>query len=157
MEEQGFSLLELLAVLAVMTVLGGIGLSGMGGLHRWIAQHKSQTLFHELQTACLQYRLENDAWPDSLRTGELVLNGDASSWRMELAPYLEQDLRDVTLTDGRGNADLRLVVDVDGDHWIRRSHLRDYSGQDLWARVALYSVDAEGRLAWASWRGKAGE
>ena len=154
--DAGFSLFELLVVLAVMTILGGLGFSGLGGLQLWIARQEAQALFHELEMACLRYRMENGAWPDSLTAGEISLNGASTDWRDELAPYMEQDLSELRLTDGFGNTDLRLVVDVDGDHWIRASEAGGLNGEDLWARAAVYSLDEQGILVMASWLKKGG-
>jgi len=152
----GHSLLELLVVLAVLGVLAGIGFAGAQGIRGWLARGETRALFLELQTACRLYRHEQGGWPPALLGGELALNGDGPDWRAALAPYLERPVIGCELADGFGNTRLFLLVDHDDDHWIGAAEFRalapEARPERLWERVAVYSLDADGRLAAASWQ-----
>jgi len=142
-------------VLAILSVLGGLGWSGLGGLKRWQAVQESRALFLELQTACRSYRVDHGRWPDALADGILRLEEMQTGWADELAPYLERNVWNEQVTDGFGNSSIRIVVDLDGDHWINASDLPDLADHErpdhLWDRVVVFSLDAVGRLAFQSW------
>lgn len=148
-------MLELLIVLSLLAVMAGVALPGAGAVRGWLARSESQSLFRELESACQLYWLERGAWPEGLLKGEVALDDGGQDWREEVAPYMERRLVGEELADGHGNTRLLLVVDGDGDRWIEAG---DFSALDvaerperLWRRVAVYSLDADGRLAAASW------
>lgn len=153
---RGFSLVELLMVLAVLGILAGIGGAGVKGLRRWMAESESRSLFIELATACRLYRMDHGTWPAGLLRGEVALNGSDPSWKAALAPYLERRIWDRKVVDGFGHEALYLIVDADGDHWIAGSSFEalptDQRPGRIWARTAVYSLDAENRLAAWSWQ-----
>jgi len=152
----GFSLVELLAVIAILAVITGMGASGFKGWRNWLAARETGQLFLELETACRLYRMEHGAWPPAFAGGEADLSAaGGADWRSALAPYLERPVIDRVLTDGFGNTRILLLVDTDGDHWIRADDFNalaaDARPQRLWGRVAVYSLDGEGGLAARSW------
>jgi prepilin-type N-terminal cleavage/methylation domain-containing protein len=151
----GFSLLEMLVVLAVMAILSAVGLSGVQGIRNWTAVNQTHGLFGELENACRLYRLDHGGWPEAFMAGEVELNGPGTAWREALAPYMETQVLEVALTDGFGNDGLHLLLDVDGDHWIRRSEFRALAGElrpeRVWANVVLYSLDGNGDIVVKSW------
>ncbi len=150
-----FSLLELLMVLAVVTILSGIGWSGATGLHGWLGERETRTLFLELQAACHAYRQEFGRWPPSLDNANLRLADGDSDWRRELAPFMERRIDNWDPRDGFGNRDIRLVLDRDGDHWIRGAELEGLVNgnvpDSIWARIVVYSLDNSGSLVAGSW------
>ncbi len=152
----GHSLLELVVVLAVLGVLAGVGLAGAKGIRAWLARGETRALFLELQTACRLCRHELGGWPEALAGGEIALNGEGPDWRAALAPYLERPVHGCELADGHGNTRLFLLVDADDDHWIEPAEFRALAPEErpprLWERAAVYSLDADGRLAAASWQ-----
>ena len=156
----GFSLLELLLVLGILSLLSGLGFSAVQVIQRHLGHAESATLFAELETACRLYRLEHGDWPDGLRGGEVDLNGEGEKWQTALAPYLESIDPEKPLEDGFGNPSLFLVLDGDHDRRIQATDFRALPAASrpdgLRRRVALYSLDGQGRLASANWPRKGG-
>lgn len=151
----GFTLLELVLILGVLGILAGISSPAIRGIRDWLADRESRLLFMELETACRLYRMEWGDWPEELANEEVELSADPATWRRLLGPYMGEGPQDGMLSDGHGNTDIRLVLDADGDHWIEGSRLIGVPEADrterLWARVAIYSLDADGNLVAKSW------
>jgi prepilin-type N-terminal cleavage/methylation domain-containing protein len=154
-KRKGFSLLELLAVLAVILILAGLTLPSMSGIQRWLAIGETEALFHEIEHACRIHRMENGHWPAGLSAGEVALNDTDGRWRDPVSRNMETPWPDEGLADGFGHADIYILVDVDGDHWILPGEFEALQPMDrpsqLWSRVAIYSLDAMGRLAVSNW------
>jgi general secretion pathway protein G len=155
MRSRGFTLMELLMVLGLLGLLAGMTAPALRGVREWLSGRESRLLFMELETACRLYRMENGSWPESLTGREVRLDADPVDWRTILGPYLERAVLDVTLTDGHGNPDIRLVLDADGDHWIEGDELRGLPEPDrprrIWTLVALYSLDHDGNVSATNW------
>lgn len=153
--QDGFSLLELLIVLGILSLLAGIGAGGSRGVRQWLAVNETRSLFMELENACQLYRMEQGGWPSALAGGETDLNEAGSGWRTQLASYMERRVLDQTLEDGFGNTRIYLILDEDGDHWIKSEQFETLDAamvpSRIWSRVAVYSLDAEGHLAGANW------
>ena len=152
---RGMSLLELLVVLGVMAILAGVGLPGLRSVQDWLARTESRALFGEIQTACRIVRLQQDEWPLVFQEGEIALNEDGAGVRKWLIPFMESRIEGILVEDGYGNTDIRLIVDIDDDHWIKAE---DFQGLEpanrppaIWARAVVYSLDGAGRLAASSW------
>lgn len=151
----GFSLMELVLVLGLLGLLAGLTAPALRGIRLWLSERESRLLFMEVETACRLYRMERGGWPDELTGREIFLNGGTVDWRRVLGPYMERPVADEALVDGRGNTDIRMVLDADGDHWIEGSELSGLTEAErperLWARVAIYSLDTDGNLSAKNW------
>jgi prepilin-type N-terminal cleavage/methylation domain-containing protein len=151
----GFTLMEMILVLGLLGLLAGLTTPALRGVRDWLAVRESHLVFMEVETACRLYRVEHGHWPEALTRGEVRLDADRVDWRSALGLYMERPVMDELLVDGRGNTDIRLVLDADGDHWIEGNDLSGLPEADrpqrLWARVALYSLDDHGNLSATSW------
>lgn len=151
----GFSLLELLVVLGILSLLAGLASSGSKGIRNWLAAQESEALFLEIKNACHRYRLDHGRWPGTFMEGETGLNASGGTWREQLSGYMERQVIDRIVEDGYGNSRLFLLMDTDGDHWINREQFESVEGAGLpdkiWARIAIYSLDASGNLISKSW------
>lgn len=151
----GFSLIELLIVLSVIGIMAGVGLSGTKGIQNWMAKAKTADLFSNLEMCCRLYRVDNGSWPPSLTGGEVQINDSASRWRDDLATYLKSSDKEQIYMDGYGNADIRIILDSDGDKRIYPEDMPglpvNYMLMEVWKQVAIYSLDADGHVIATNW------
>ncbi len=151
----GFSLLELLVVLGILVILTGGTMSAVTGIRQWQAKIRSDSVMNELELALRLYRSDTGHWPDKFSLGEVAVNVDGGASLEALEPYLESINPDETILDGYGNADLYLLIDLDGDNWIEANdfHALPASARPVRIRnrVTIYSLDKEGRLAACNW------
>jgi prepilin-type N-terminal cleavage/methylation domain-containing protein len=154
----GFSLIELLVVLSVIGIMAGVGLSGTKGIQNWIAQTRSADLFSNLEMSCRLYKIDHGSWPPGLTNGEVQINKAARQWRDDLAMYLKSADKEQIYTDGYGNEDIRMVLDLDGDKRIHPQEMPglpvDYLITEVWKQVAVYSLDADGQVVATNWESK---
>lgn len=147
--------MELILVLGLLGLLAGLTAPAVGGVRAWLAGRESQLLFMDVESACRLYRMEHGSWPEPLSQGEIGLNESTVAWRDVLAPYLERRIEAQVLEDGHGNTDIRIVLDVDGDHWIDGTQLRGLPESNrparIRARVAIYSLNPNGSLSAKNW------
>lgn len=152
----GFSLLELLVVILVISLFTGISVSGVSGLRQLMAERESWIRFTELTQAVRMFELERGHWPDWLRSGEVELAATNGSWHSSLARFYEGPFGRVAPSDGFGNERIYVIADLNGDHWIHAADFRALPQEErperVHARVVVYSLDAQGRLAAASWK-----
>lgn len=147
--------MELVLVLGLLGLLAGVTVPAVSGVRAWLAGRESQLLFIEVESACRLYRMENGAWPGPMTQGEVALNATPGAWRDALGPYIERDIHEKPLADGHGNTDIRVALDVDGDHWVDGSQLRGLPESQrpvrIRARVAIYSLGTDGKLSAKNW------
>ena len=152
---KGFSLLEILITLSLIAILSTFGLSGAKSIGKWVAMNKTQELFTALEMALRQYKMDHGNWPTGLIGGEMRLNEADVNWKAELSPYFPGDLNVGELTDGFGNKDIRLVLDMDGDRSIDPVDMPGLPGgyleNNIWKQVAIFSLDSTGRVVVSNW------
>lgn len=150
----GFTLIELLVVVAVVSVLSAMSLGAVTGLRQIIGERESWIRFTELTQAVRMYQIESGEWPAWLQSGEAEI-GNSSDWQDALVDYYEGPFLRSQIADGFGNQRIYMVADLDGDNWIRADEFEQLAEeqrpQRLHAKVIVYSLDPEGRLAASTW------
>ncbi len=141
---RAFSLLELVAVVAILGVLLAVLVPGLATVRAGVARARTLAMFHQWSLACAEFRLEYGLAPQWAAEPRLTTVEHTAAFlrcltgrepdgravadvaalggnRRRLAFLLvgPGDLHEGRLADAFGNTEIGVLLDRDGDGWIR--------------------------------------